>query len=142
MNFSSHARAGLTAAAAVSVASFIYFRNFDQAALTGLVLFAGSIFPDLDTDSIPSRWAARIGFVVSLTMLYLRKPFVPALAGMMFFLVKSGRHRGFIHKYCFPVFFLVLGAGTGNVLYAAFGAGLVVHLWLDRISPLDGRRWI
>lgn len=142
MNFSQHARDGLTAAALVSVASFVYYKNFDRALLTGLVIFAGSIFPDLDTDSIPSRWAARVGFVSSLILLSLNKPYAPAIAGMMFFLIKSGKHRGFIHKYYLPVFCFVLTARTGNLLYAAFGFGLVIHLWLDRLSIFERKNWI
>ena len=141
MNFSGHARAGLAAGAVFSVASLVYLKEFDRSALIGLLMFAGAVFPDLDTDSIPSRWAARTGLAGSLIMLYLDRPFVPALAGMLFFLVKSGKHRGFIHKYWLPGLCFLLTARTGNLFYAAFGAGLVVHLGLDKINPLKLKNW-
>lgn len=142
MNFAPHARAGLTASAIISVASFICFKNFDRSLLIGLVVFAGSVFPDLDTDSKPSRWTAKVGFIFSFIMLVFNRPYVPAIAGMMFFLIKSSKHRGFIHKYYFPALCFILAGGTGNLLYAAFAVGLVVHFWLDRINPLKWRNWI
>ena len=142
MNFAQHARGGLTASIVVTMTSFIYFRDFDRSLLRGLMIFTGSLFPDLDTDSKPSKWAARIGLVVSVVTLALNKPYIAGMIGTMFFFVKSGRHRGFIHKYHFPAICFILTWGTGNLFYAAFGLGLVVHFWLDGISPIRWRNWI
>lgn len=135
MNFSQHARAGLTASAFTGIASFFYYQKIDQPLLIGLVTFIGSIFPDLDTESIPSRWTARIGFICSLILLYNDKPTPVAIVGTLFFLVKSDKHRGFIHKYWFAAVFIIAGLLWSNPLCLAFGVGLIVHYTVDGITP-------
>jgi hypothetical protein len=142
MNFSEHARAGITASLAVSLAGFIYYNDIAKVVPVGLAAFLGSVFPDLDTTSKPSVWAARMGLVFSLICLAINKPYPAALVGMLFFLVKSEPHRGFLHKYAFIALFFAYGAIQLNPVSLAFGAGLIVHFWLDKLSPLAWKNWI
>jgi len=141
MNFPDHSRAGLIASVVVSVASMIFTQDLDSAVLLGFSVYIGSVFPDLDTDSIPSRWAARIGVLFFLIMAYLNKPWPPAIAGALFFLVKADHHRGFTHKYWFPLGFIVCGIYLQQYSACAFGFGLLVHFMIDGISPFALKNW-
>jgi hypothetical protein len=141
MNFSSHAKSGLILGPTATVLSYLFTNNVQLSVVSGLLAFIGAIFPDLDTDSIPSRWAARIGFGSVLALLYLQKPYPAAWLGLLFFLIKSGKHRGFMHKYHLPTFCFAVSMITGNLFYAAFGFGLCLHFWVDKISPLELKNW-
>lgn len=142
MNFSSHAKAGGVLAAATFGVNYLFSNSYKIAAMCAGLVFIGSIFPDLDTESIPSRWAARAGFIFSLACVFwFKTPLPAAIVGALFFLIKSGSHRGFTHKYYFPILSLIIGFSNGNFLYLAFASGLLCHFWLDRISPFDGKNW-
>lgn len=141
MNFSSHSRAGLTISAIIFCGALIVTSEFDRPLIWGLAVYIGAIFPDLDTDSIPSRWTARAGFIFAVIMLVLKKPWPPAILGAGFFLIKSGKHRGFIHKWWFPIAFIAAGCIWNQLLCFAFGAGLIVHFAVDKISPFSLENW-
>lgn len=137
MNFSDHSRAGLITSAVTITGSLFFGQHLEQAILLGAFVYIGSIFPDLDTESIPSRWAARIGLVFFCIMAYLNKPWPAAIAGALFFLVKADKHRGFTHKYWFITAFIVYGLYYHQYLACAFAIGLLVHFRVDRISPFE-----
>jgi len=141
MNFPDHSRAGLIASAMTATVGLFFGQHLEQAVLTGGFVYIGSIFPDLDTESIPSRWAARIGLVFFCIMAYLDKPWPAAIAGALFFLVKADRHRGFTHKYWFIAVFIAYGLIYEQALACAFGVGLLVHFRIDRISPFELKNW-
>lgn len=145
MNFYSHAKAGLLAASIMGgVAAFVN-KDLQTAVYSFTLTFCGSIFPDLDTESIPSRWAARAGLLFTSACIFLDNLFPAAIAGMLFFAIKSGHHRGFTHKYPLPVICILLSFYLGfwdSMLYASFGIGLICHLMLDNLRLLDSRNWI
>lgn len=141
MNFSEHSRAGIITAVVLGGAGFFYFKDFDRAVLIVFAGYIGAVFPDLDTDSIPSRRAAQAGLVTSFICVFLNKPWLPAILGTLFFLIKSGKHRGFIHKYWLPAVCFALGTFLSEPLCFAFGIGLVTHFALDGITLLSLRNW-
>jgi hypothetical protein len=141
MNFSEHAKAGGLVAAAVTIGLGLYLDDFKTPFQAGLLAFSGSLFPDLDIDSIPSRYTARACFCFSIALMWLDNPWPPAIAGTLFFLVKSGKHRGFTHKYSLPLICGLLAAFYGNWLFAAFGVGLLTHYALDRLYFFDWGNW-
>lgn len=141
MNFKEHSRAGLIASGATLGAGVIIVSKFDQPFLWAVIVYIGAIFPDLDTDSIPARWTARAGFIFAVIMLVLKKPWPPAILGAGFFLIKSGKHRGFIHKWWFPGAFIMAGNIWNQPLCFAFGAGLIVHFAVDKLSPFSIKNW-
>lgn len=151
MNFPDHSRAGLITSAVTATgalffgdslgAGFETWAQTKQSFLLGLLVYIGSVFPDLDTESIPSRWAARIGLVFFCIMAYLNKPWPSAIAGALFFLVKADKHRGFTHKYWFIAAFIIYGLYYHQYLACAFGLGLLVHFRIDRISPFEWKNW-
>jgi hypothetical protein len=151
MNFKAHAiGAGL---AAVSTASFWYFEAripWELALISIPATFIGGLFPDVDIDSsIPSRWYARISLVLAIALLaggiYLKNMDLHILAiliALLFFFCKSFVHRGFIHSFTIPIG-LIIGAftiPTNNdlvpVIMSSFGAGILVHLFLDYSKTL------
>jgi membrane-bound metal-dependent hydrolase YbcI (DUF457 family) len=154
MKFSSHAKTGAALGVGLSLTG-LFTNNFEQSIFAGFLAFCGANFPDLDTDSIPSRWTARIGVVVSLVCFYLKTPWPVAWMGLMFFIAKSDKHRGFTHKYVlvafcvafvfyptsWPLGLLISFYGI-NWLFGAFGVGVASHLLLDDISPWETKNWV
>ena len=141
MNFVDHSRIGAISSAVVATGSLIYGYQLEQSAVIGIVVYIGSLFPDLDTDSIPSRWAARLGLAFFCVMAYLNKPWPPAIAGALFFLLKADKHRGFTHKWWFPLGFIAYAIYDVNYTAWAFGVGLIVHLKVDGIKFFEVKNW-
>jgi len=142
MNFSQHAKAGLISATIAGIGYYTFANDLKTAVMSAALVFIGSVFPDLDTESIPSRWAARIGFIFSLLCIATNKLLPAAIIGALFFLIKSGKHRGFTHKYSLPALCITAWFFLGNVPCAAFGVGLLVHFGLDKISPFQWKNWL
>jgi hypothetical protein len=142
MDFKQHSRAGLIVSGIVLIAGLIVFKKIEQPLLWAVLVYLGAIFSDLDTQSIPSILVSRIGFVLSCIMLMLNKPWPPAIAGAAFFLIKSGKHRGFIHKWWLPSAFMASGLIWSQPACLAFGVGLIIHLMVDKISPLKWANWV
>ena len=141
MDFKQHSRPGLIVSCIVITLGMIVMKKFEQPLLWAVVVYIGSIFPDLDTNSIPGRWAARIGFIFSGIMLVINKPWPPAIIGTAFLLIKSDKHRGFIHKWWFIAAFIIAGFIWRQPLCFAFGVGLIIHFAVDKISPLKWANW-
>ena len=136
MNFPQHSKAGAYASGAVCVISLITNQTAESIFFNSLAVYLGSIFPDLDTESTPSKWAARLGFIFVVLCLVNKNPEPAAIAGGLFFLVKSDQHRGFLHKYWFIAAFVAVGYFL-HYLAFLFAMGLLVHFWVDKISPLE-----
>jgi len=141
MNFVDHSRIGAISSVVIGTGSLIYGYELEQSVLIGIVVYIGSLFPDLDTDSIPSRWAARVGLVFFCIMAYLKKPWPPAIAGGLFFLLKADKHRGFTHKWWFPLGFITYGIYAEQSLAIAFGFGLIIHFKVDGIKFFEMKNW-
>lgn len=133
MNFKDHALIGAATGLVTGACFLVYSGSWPLAIMQALTVFLGSLAPDLDTDSIPSRWTARIGFVVACIFMLENKYFPAAIIGSAFMLMKCGKHRGMTHKYYLP--FILFGAAAffSNFLFAAFGIGILVHLKADKI---------
>lgn len=138
MNFASHDKAGFWCSVITGAAGYL-FRTPETALLAGALCFIGSLAPDLDTDSIPSRWAARGGLILSAICLYT-KVYLPAvIAGLVFFALKSFPHRSFTHSYFWPLALIAVGIYEQSFLYPAFAIGLICHLILDGVGPARNR---
>lgn len=142
MNFPAHAKAGCWTALTAAVTSFLVRNDLRFSALAGALCFIGAVLPDLDTESIPSRWAARFGVAVSCFCIYTGKLLPAVIVGLLFFAVKSTAHRSWTHSYFLPCLCIALGVWHGNFLYVAFGIGLICHYVVDSLSPLDSRNWV
>lgn len=128
-------------------------------AMIGVIL--GGIFPDVDTESKPSRYYA-IGLLIASvywwgvgTPEYIWFPLVPFLAA------KISKHRGFTHSYWLAVILFFLPnimhftmfilppwgmkasyfVTRNYILIQGFSLGLIVHSLLDKRFPWDKRSW-
>ncbi len=126
--------------------------------LFGLTLFF-SLFPDLDTASIPQRWFFRIVLATMLVLAWYERYRLAALLGVIAILPVIDRHRGWTHWRTAPVLiptilYLLFGFWNGgeegsfgwqyllnNKMYLlACALGWYVHLVLDgyfKLFPTD-----
>ncbi len=113
----------------------------------GISCLLGSEFPDLDTNSIPSRVAAGAGLILSAILFYYGRFPYAALLGMVFMLIKTLPHMGITHSYLLPL--ALVGASAWVFSYGRiygfmavyFGFGLIVHYGVDKMSPFKLKNW-
>ena len=148
-NFKGHITAGLIASAVVTTATGFLTQNVEASVLAGGACFFGSLASDIDVDSIPSRWFARLGFVATILLYYFNKKDLGLILGASFFFLKSGKHRGWTHKYSLPLGLVVVGkiyevAYSPAYAYAYFLAvavGLLAHYTIDTMNPFLWSNW-
>ncbi len=142
MNFDDHNTAGLATGSAVSLLVFFTLGDNLLSGVCGLVTYLAALFPDLDTNSIPSRVLAVFMLVVSLVFILFFDPLYPAIAGCLFMLVKCGKHRGLTHSYGLVLVALVAPVvfDCGAVFWS-FAAGLLTHYACDGMSPIKKSSW-
>lgn len=142
MNFKEHLTGGLAAGtvATGTLAAIPGHAASDprEYAFIFALIVAGSLAPDLDTHSKPSRYTAMAGAVFSAVSIYFKEYHYAAWAGLVFFIIKAQKHRGVTHSWLLPVLCVGVSLYMGNLFAAAFGGGLATHYVLDRISPLRG----
>lgn len=102
----------------------------------------GSLFPDVDTDSIGKRLFYGILLVADLVLLYQRRYEWAAWAGLAAMLPGVAHHRGWTHTWLaaliapLPILFLPVLVSDASwrdflPLYLAFAGGYLSHLALD-----------
>lgn len=142
MNFKEHGLAGLATGLLVGAGTFYITKRADQSIVFALVTLAGSLAPDVDTGSIPSRIFAWIGIIASIFLMYkgLFKP--AAIIGVVYMAFSSDKHRGFTHKWILPFGCFIVGALSLKFPQLArylwlvpFGIGLACHYVVDKIPP-------
>lgn len=118
-----------------------------------VTVLAGSFAPDLDTDSIPSKIAARVlvlfwvvvlfsGLISEYTPFEYELQWTPiAVFTLIFLIAKSDKHRGITHALAWVPVLLFCGLYSGNHLIAAFAIGLAAHYYCDSINPLRLKNW-
>lgn len=170
MNFVAHRNYGIATGLSLSIGYYVYHAA-NYYAQSGLILFseklfiaslimfavtvAGSLAPDLDTSSTPSKWAARflslyIGLILLSGELIDKFSYdvelhtKPALIlAFIFVLCKSDKHRGITHALIWIPALIFLGWITGNHYLVGFAIGLFTHIVVcDRISLTNFRNWI
>ena len=137
MNHKAHLIAGVVSGLLVA-GILVNYTNAELAVVGGVTCFLGSEFPDLDTDSIPSRMTARFSFGLSLTLYFFGMLHYSALIGLVFMLIKCQPHRGITHSPLLP-FGLIITAVVlnfnNNLFYAlllwCFAVGLTAHNIVD-----------
>ena len=144
MNFKTHAYAGVVAATGISVATYYMTADNNASLICALVCFFASLFPDLDTDSIPARWTARVALAISL-LSFFKEWYIPSsLIGMAFLLFKIGKHRGWTHKYSLIVVLCIVSFfhKEYQFIYYAVCFGLFTHYIVDGIRINKLKNWI
>jgi uncharacterized metal-binding protein len=135
MNFDGHVKVSLVTGAATGItASSLGLAIPFDALLLAVFAFMGGLFPDLDTHSKPSKYAARIGLVTGFILL-AKHPYATAVIGMLFMATKVDNHRGMTHSWITVIGFLVIGQIISFFSYAvAFSIGVASHLLADKYS--------
>jgi len=169
MNFAQHRNHGLSVAAISGIAYYGYYAA-NYYSITGAVLFSeklfgialaifglvfvGSLSPDLDIHSTPSKWAARFLAVYLGAILLLDqvkeifnleaelhwRPVV--VLAFIFVLCKSSKHRGITHAWSWIPLLIGLSIYTENHGIGAFAVGLGTHYLCDSISPFRLENWV
>ena len=113
--------------------------------ILALAVYLGANFPDLDTASTPSMWAARFSILASTYFIYIEKPIYAVIVCIVFILPKISKHRGWTHKYSTPV--LITAATYAlfepfTLIAIVFSLGLITHYIPDKINPFELKNWI
>lgn len=144
MNHKAHMMAGIVSG--VSITGFlINYESRESAFVGGIACFLGSEFPDIDCGSVPSLYAARIGFLMSMVLLYVDQSFYAAVIGIIYMFVKGQPHRGITHSYSLPLVLFILSVlvfPERAIMLSCFGIGLIVHYIIDRRNPLNPLNWL
>jgi len=145
MNFKGHLIGSIiTGLIASSVAYYQCDVKLDDTAIILPICILGGNFPDVDTNSIPSKFYAIFGLILAIVLIYSG---LPALAGAIFvpfILAKATVHRGWTHKYYLPVGMMIIANYWPEyaLILIAFGVGVITHLILDKIYPLAEKGWV
>jgi hypothetical protein len=169
MNFKQHRNYGLTISLLASIGYCLFYTGlylYQSGSLVfswklleyclGLfvICFAGSLAPDLDTDSIPSKWVARILAVYLGIVLFSKQitdsigidyelKWKPVASLIFIFLIaKIGKHRGISHALFWVPLLMIMSLRTGNHFIGAFAVGLGVHYYCDSINPWRLKNWL
>lgn len=135
MNFKEHLIFGSISGAVVLATSFYMSNNIEESLVFCAVTVAGSLVPDIDTGSVPSRIFAWIGIAVSCMFLYHGNSKPAAIIGIIYMLFSSDKHRGFTHKWILPIACLAWAYFFKQTWPVAFGIGLATHYVCDKIPP-------
>ena len=156
MNFKEHSNAGLWASVPVMAVTAYLFLGTDLLFYAFMVLsmgacaWYGSLAPDLDTNSIISRWTARALLsysCISLLKYHQPGPFeilgkyqvfdlwIVFYANLVFVAIKCTKHRGPTHKYIIPPILILAGFLTKYPWFSALGFGFIAHAILDKLKP-------
>ncbi len=150
MIFRQHLGYGFVASAIAS-ASFAFAKSGfelpitadsgDIALVFGLCL-AGSLAPDLDTQSTPSRIVAIFGFFFCSLSLFHREPYPALIFATAFIFIKSLSHRGWIHTYTLPLILVVMGIVLQLWMIIPFSLGIIVHFKCDGMKVFKKSNWV
>lgn len=116
------------------------FLTQEEVIQCGIFAFMGSWFPDLDTNSKPSKWYARL-MVPGVPFLVIKEFYLEAIAIVaLFVFAKIGKHRGWTHSYWIPVLLLLVSLLPGlsggfwlPYLLIPLALGILTHLIPENI---------
>lgn len=136
--FKKHNYYAIAGSIAISIVIFAMGSKIETALALALALYLGANFPDLDTNSIPSMWAARVSILASIYFVLIEKPIYAVFVCMVFIAPKVSRHRGWTHKYGTLVLIPVIVYFTFAVytlIAISFSVGLLIYCAIDRMNP-------
>lgn len=152
MNYKNHLIFGTASSVATPVIMNIigFGLNTKETVIIMASCLAGSLFPDCDTQSIPSRIYATLGAVLSVLCYFAGMSGFVWLIWIPFILAKMSKHRGWTHSKWLPIgltlapyllsalsiifeLFQYYGSLAFNYRYIfiAFSIGLITHILLD-----------
>lgn len=163
-NFKAHAYAGLSASIAIAISCIYYgmIGGFEQIKIVITAIIFGSLFPDCDTKSVPTRLYAT-GLILAIPyLLYMDLDLKLMLIPLIPFLfAQAGKHRGWTHFLITPITLFFTDFILRSITYIiqpefrhiidtitmyrlhihGFAVGMMVHIFLDYISTfIKGKR--
>ena len=144
-DFKKHNWFAVGASALVLIATLAAGSKFEVSLILSVAVYLGSNFPDLDTASTPSKWAARFALVSSAYFIYAEKPIYGLIVCMIFIAPKESKHRGWTHKFSTPALItasIFILFKEYLLVACAFSVGLLIHYTLDRLNPFEFKNWI
>ncbi len=135
MNFRNHAIAGLITGSAATGATYYHSKNIQFSFAMGAVALAGSLAPDIDTGSVPSRIFAWVGILFSCYLIYIKQTRFAAYIGLIYMVLSSGKHRGLTHKWIIPIVCFIGSYLSKQAWPGALAMGWACHLSVDKIPP-------
>ncbi len=144
MNFYPHL--AITTILTVTTAHYLNVNGIlphDQAIQCGIMVDLGSFFPDLDTESTPSKWYFRLMIPIIPYLLYMEYYFGALTIVGLFLAAKVQHHRGWTHSYKVPVLIVLVSLLPGLIpgldyfmpyTLVPISFGIVTHLLPDSIK--------
>lgn len=148
MLFKDHLRFGLIASVASAGAYSLIAPKIpelssdpESIAIAFGACLAGSLAPDLDCQSKPSKYLSFALFLFGLWSIWEKEPYPFIAFAVAFMFIKSFNHRTFCHIYSLPLI-LSISAAYFNIWWLIpFSAGLIVHYACDKMNPLKLSSW-
>ena len=135
--FKTHNKWGIASALLYGVGSYVYTGNLKLSAISMVAILFGSLAPDVDTGSIPSRIFAWMGIALAAFFIVADKDRWAAIVGIIYMSFSSLKHRGLTHSMLLIVACVVAGMAASfgkihpNYFYLApFGFGLFIHSFI------------
>jgi uncharacterized metal-binding protein len=144
MNFRSHLTGGALASTVLTVGySFLQKPpiNQDDLALMFGACLIGSLAPDLDTQSKPSKFLSIVLTVFGIWSIVNREPYPALFCLTGFAFIKSFNHRTWCHVYSLPLVLTLVSVQFNLWWLIPFSVGLVVHYACDKLNPLQFNNW-
>lgn len=141
MNFPQHLKAGMIGGALTSIAFSTLTHEPEKLVSIFCLTVLGSLAPDLDTQSKPSKFAAIALTIAGVIALYRKElyPIIYFLIGFSF--IKCFNHRSWTHVYLVPLSLFIIGYKTNVIYFIPIGIGVMVHYLIDKLWPWKLSNW-
>lgn len=144
MNYKVHMKYGSIASVCVA-STYVLLKSDFGSSLTDIILqdaaiifvfcLIGSLIPDLDTNSKPSKIVAFLGFCFGIWALLNREPYPALIFLTTFSFIKTFNHRTFTHIWTLPLVMIIIGLYFNHWVLFPFSFGLIIHYVVDCFGP-------
>lgn len=148
MLFADHLRYGFIASVATAGAYSLIAPQIpelsndpDSIAIAFGACLAGSLAPDLDTNSRPSKYFSMFLFLFGLWSIWNRELYPFVIFATAFAFIKSMNHRTFCHIFALPMILSISAVYFSIWWLIPFSVGLICHYICDRLNPLKLNNW-
>jgi len=148
MEFRNHFVAGIVTSSLASIAwkaihvkAGIELNDPNELLIIFGLCLAGSLIPDLDTQSKPSKIFAFLGSIFCIVSLIVQEPYPALMYSAAFLFIKSFNHRTWTHVWALPVVLVFVGIYFDQWMLIPFAVGIVCHYILDCFGPQKMLPW-
>lgn len=148
MLFKQHLKYGLISSSATTACYSVmtmyndWHLSVDNHLIVFFATLAGSLAPDLDAHSKPSKIVALFGSIFCLAAIYQREPYPALIFATGFLFIKSFSHRTWTHVYSLPLVLTIIAFKMDLWFLIPVSGGLCVHYAVDTIPFWKLNSWI